>query len=75
MDLVYERRPTVAFKVRFIKFNFLILNSIARSCLQIVFYSCRLTSSAIGCRRSAGAGPTRLKPVPLLAQVTPLMSP
>jgi catechol 2,3-dioxygenase-like lactoylglutathione lyase family enzyme len=46
-----------------------------RPCLQIVFPCCRLTSSAIGCRRSAGAGPTRLNPVPLLAQVKPWMSP
>jgi hypothetical protein len=46
-----------------------------RPCLQIVVPCCRLTSSAIGCRRSAGAGPTRLNPVPLLAQVKPWMSP
>jgi hypothetical protein len=51
------------------------LANVGRSCLQIVFPSCRLTSSAIGCKRSAGAGPTRLNPVPLLAQVKPLMSP
>jgi len=28
MNLLYERRPTVAFKIRFLKFNFRILNSI-----------------------------------------------
>jgi Resolvase, N terminal domain len=44
-------------------------------CLQMFFSSCRLTSFAIGCRRSAETGPTRLNPVPLLAQVKPWMSP
>jgi hypothetical protein len=47
----------------------------ARLCHHIVFPSWRLTSSAIGCRKSAGSGPTTLNPVPLLAQVKPRVFP
>lgn len=36
--------------------------------LQMTDFSCCLTVSAMGWRSSAGATPTRLKPVPLLAQ-------